>query len=160
MKLVIDNPPKRKGYRRGDNGLTDKQEAFAQGVAVEGLSQAQAYRNAYDTTKASRQTVINNASELARREDVGARIAELKAEIVGGCEDVSGARRDLVLGRLEDIAFDEKVTPSAQIKALELLGKHLGLWVERSEVISTTRNASEVEADLRRALKALGSKAE
>ena len=46
---------------------------------------------------------------------------------------------DRVLGKLEEIAFSNK-NSTAQMKALELLGKHLGLWekptAENDEALS------------------------
>lgn len=60
--------------------LTPREEKFAQGVAG-GLSQAEAYRQAYPSSaKWKDATVWNKASALMRRDEVLARVAELQAE--------------------------------------------------------------------------------
>lgn len=58
--------------------LTGKQEKFAQGVA-EGLSQADAYRAAYDADKMKAASVQVNASKLMTNAKVSLRVNELKA---------------------------------------------------------------------------------
>lgn len=52
----------------------------------------------------------------------------------------TGITADRVLGKLEEIAFSNK-NSTAQMKALELLGKHLGLW---EKAASESNAASEV----------------
>lgn len=58
--------------------LTTKQEKFAQAVA-DGMTQADAYRAAYDTSKSKPETIWVRASELMADSKVSARVAELKA---------------------------------------------------------------------------------
>lgn len=60
--------------------LTAKQEAFAQALA-DGLSQAEAYRLAYDAENMGEQTLWNEASKLAAHNEVSLRVAELKQAI-------------------------------------------------------------------------------
>lgn len=58
--------------------LTAKQEAFCQYIA-DGMSQADAYRNAYDAADSKDETIYPNASRLASDSKVAARIEELKS---------------------------------------------------------------------------------
>lgn len=61
--------------------LTPREEKFAQGVA-DGLSQAEAYRQAYPrAAKWKDATVWNKASALMRKGEVLARVEELRAEL-------------------------------------------------------------------------------
>lgn len=60
--------------------LTAKQEKFAQGV-VSGMSQADAYRAAYNAGKMKPETVQKRASELMRNGAVSGRVQELKKEL-------------------------------------------------------------------------------
>ena len=60
--------------------LTAKQEAFAQGVAG-GMTQADAYRNAYDCDGSADKTIIENASRTMADSNVSARVAELKEAV-------------------------------------------------------------------------------
>ena len=57
--------------------LTAKQEAFAQNVAS-GMTQADAYRAAYNAEKMKPSTVQENASRLMTGSKVAARVKELK----------------------------------------------------------------------------------
>lgn len=56
--------------------LTSKQEKFIQGV-VSGLSQTDAYKQAYDTSKMKENTIWNKASELMKNNEVRVRYEEL-----------------------------------------------------------------------------------
>ena len=60
--------------------LTEKQEAFAQNIIM-GMSQAEAYRNAYNTKKMSDKTVWENASRLMNNSKVIARVEELRSQV-------------------------------------------------------------------------------
>lgn len=57
--------------------LTVKQEAFAQGIA-DGLSQADAYRTAYDAKNMADTSVYVEASKLIDNPNVAQRVKELK----------------------------------------------------------------------------------
>tara|TARA_R100001086_G_scaffold111157_1_gene56701 strand:- start:799 stop:1302 length:504 start_codon:yes stop_codon:yes gene_type:complete len=62
------------------NGLTRKQENFAQGVAS-GLTLSDAYRAAYDINGDKPETVQHNASLLASNTTVASRIEELNERL-------------------------------------------------------------------------------
>lgn len=57
--------------------LTAKQEQFAQNI-VEGMTQVEAYRSAYDTKNMSEETAYEKASVLAGQDKARARVAELR----------------------------------------------------------------------------------
>lgn len=63
-------------------GLTIKQEKFAQGLFA-GLSQREAYKQAYNAEKMNDNTIDRMAYELANNPKVTARIAELTDELKG-----------------------------------------------------------------------------
>ena len=56
--------------------LTAKQEKFIQGI-VSGLSQREAYKQAYNTNKMKNETVDNKAYILFKNDEVRARYNEL-----------------------------------------------------------------------------------
>ena len=60
--------------------LTPKQELFAQNI-IQGMSQADAYRNSYNTKKMSDKTIWENASRLMNDSKVKARVKELRDQI-------------------------------------------------------------------------------
>lgn len=57
--------------------LTDKQEGFAQDYALKGMTKADAYRNNYDCSNMTEQTLWSSCYKLYREPQVAARIAEL-----------------------------------------------------------------------------------
>lgn len=60
--------------------LTAKQEAFAQAVAG-GMTQADAYRSAYDCENSNEQTIWDEASDLMRHPEVNPRVKELRDQL-------------------------------------------------------------------------------
>lgn len=127
--------------------LTAKREAFAQAVAG-GQSQAAAYRSAFDADRMSPGAVWTEASLLARNPQVAQRVGELKAE----AEQV---RRTRLVGReaeiLAQIEFEATNARSdaTRLRALELLGRAAGLFVDRVEVQQVDRTADQIETEIR-----------
>lgn len=60
--------------------LTTQQETFAQNIIM-GMSQAEAYRNAYNTKKMTDKTVWEKASRLMATDKVRARVEELRSQV-------------------------------------------------------------------------------
>lgn len=60
--------------------LTAKQEKFAQCIA-QGMTQADAYRASYDTSKSKNETIWSRASELMDDRKVSERVNELKGAL-------------------------------------------------------------------------------
>jgi propanediol dehydratase large subunit len=61
--------------------LTSKQEQFCQNI-VKGMSKQDAYKNAYNTTKCSEQTISNEAYKLLLRDDIQQRIDAIKKPLI------------------------------------------------------------------------------
>jgi hypothetical protein len=99
------------------NGLTRKQEHFAQGVAS-GLSASDAYRQAYDTNGNSLNAVQVAASQLVHHPKVALRLDTLIAE----AEVLAQLSRGNVATRLDEDREFARVhkDPKAAIKATEL----------------------------------------
>ena len=106
-------------------GLTVKRNEFVVELA-QGASQASAYRPAYNTQNMSQKTIWEEASRLRRHPKVAARIIELEAEKEARRRMQALSREDRVLQELEKIAFGDGPA-SGRLKALELLGKHVGI---------------------------------
>jgi hypothetical protein len=116
-------------------GLSDRLERFAQEVARGKTLTAAGVLAGW-----SRATAGAAAHRASKREDVAARIAELRLELdaarVEVIERVELPSREQVLAQLLDIAATAKMGGQlqAQLRAVELLGKELGMFVQRSEV--------------------------
>ena len=108
--------------------LTPKEEMFCTLVAVEGMSQRQAYREAYDT-KATDQSVDVAASRLSKKAKVLLRLQELRTALVSP----SIADRKERMELWSDIARDDEEKTGDRLRATELLGKSQGDFIERTE---------------------------
>ena len=132
--------------------LTAKQTKFVEEVS-EGGSQSNAYRKAYDTSQMAPKTIWEEASRLRRHPKVAARIEELEAEKEARRRMQALSREDRVLQELEKIAFGD-APASGRLKALELLGKHVGLFKPK-EVPVVERSVEDISDQLKRRLEDL-----
>jgi len=134
--------------------LTAKQQAFADLIAT-GQRQSVAYRRAYDATDMAPATVWNEASRLVRHPEVAQRLALLKQEAEYSAATRREVTRDFVFQELAALAMDAP-TSNARLKALELLGKSVGMFTDRVEVEEVERSVEEIEASIRQRLGASG----
>ena len=132
--------------------LTFKQSQFISKV-MEGTNQTSDYRNAYNTQNMSQKPIWEEASRLRRHPKVTARIVELEAEKEARRRMQALSREDRVLQELEKIAFGDGPA-SGRLKALELLGKHVGLFKPK-EVPVVERSAEDISNQLQRRLEDL-----
>jgi hypothetical protein len=107
-----------------------KHEAFCRHLA-DGQSPAQAYVAAGYGAK----TAYTCGPRLLKRSEVRARVNELQQTVARAAVTRSAINREFVLSELMDNALKAKQNKewSASNRALELLGKELGLFVSRSE---------------------------
>ncbi len=165
--------------------LTSRQEGFAQSVAS-GLSLADAYRANYRCTNRGNGALWVDASKLAASPNVHLRIEALKAAVTEKAIERLAITKEIIMCRLlsnaermgNDVPVQvtdedgntriERIPPSpahiqASNRALELLGKELGMFVERKEIRTgslddlTERELREYIAELDRALEQAGS---
>lgn len=134
--------------------LTAKQEFFAQQVA-DGAPQSEAYRSVYQADKMSPPTVWSEASRLACHPQVAARVEQLRTEKDSIRRVLVLDREEAILARLEHEALTAK-TDAARIRALELLGRHAGMFAERVEVERVERTAAQIETEVKARLLRLG----
>ena len=132
--------------------LTAKQTKFINEVS-EGSSQSSAYRKAYDTSRMTPKTVWEESSRLRKHPKVSARIVELEAEKEARQRVQALSREDKILNELEEIAFGSN-NAMARLRALELLGKTVGLFKPK-EVREQTRTAEEIKSSIELKLAAL-----
>ena len=105
--------------------LTEKQKRFCEEYLID-LNATQAAIRAGYSAKTAEQT----AARLLRNVKVQKYISQLQKEQ----SDRTGITADTVLKELKKIALtDTEITGKEKIKALELLGKHLGMFSENKE---------------------------
>jgi len=86
--------------------LTDKQEKFVLGL-IEGKSQREAYKAAYNTSKMKDKTIDERASRLFNECKVNARYNELHDRLVNEAADEAIVTGKEVLKEIKSIAFDD-----------------------------------------------------
>ncbi len=128
------------------SSLTAKQELFALCVA-EGHPSADAYRIAYVATGMAAPTVWSEASRLANHPKVSARIDQIKAEKDQVRRILVLDQEESILAQLQHEALTAK-SDSARIRALELLGRHVGMFVERVEVTRPERTLEQIHSEI------------
>lgn len=96
--------------------LTDKQERFAQAVAS-GMTQADAYRTAYDAGDMKPETIWKRATELMNNGKVAGRVNELKGAIAAKLLWT----REKSVSRLADIADDAEARANEKVAAIKEL---------------------------------------
>ena len=116
--------------------LTPKQEAFAQAV-VSGMTQADAYRAAFNAAKMKDSSIHVNASKLMADAKVAQRVEKLREPVVKEAQITLKGHID-DLRRLRNMAVKEKQM-SAAISAEIACGKAAGLYVERVEASITSQ---------------------
>lgn len=146
-----------KGKSTSGRGLTPKQEKFCQ-LYIELGNASEAYRQAYNAKNMTTGAINTNAKKLLKDTPIALRIEELQQahqqrhnltidNIIADLQEV----RDICMGRksvvLTDVvknaqegsvnAVDSPVfvfEPTSANKALELLGKHLGMFANKVDV--------------------------
>ena len=92
-----------------------------------GVSQTTAYKSNYSTTHMSLKTIWEASSRLSKHPKVVARLDELRAEKEAEERMLRLSYGDFVINELQALALNAK-SHRARIKALELLGKSIGMF--------------------------------
>ena len=118
--------------------MTDKQKIFADEYLID-LNATRAYKAAYPKVK-NDNTAAVSANRLLRNAKVAEYIEERMAERAKGTE----VAQDDVVKELATIGFAKtalvnefEVKTNDKLRALELLGRHLGMFTDKSEVKAT-----------------------
>ena len=107
--------------------LTPKQEKFVKAIVLDGMNYSDAYRSAYNTKGMTDKSVNEKASLLKDDVKIRARIKELAAEI-------DSPKIMSVTKRAEKLSsFAEAKDPNVAMKAIDLLNKMTGEYVQKIE---------------------------
>ena len=159
LTLVSDQSEPKKKKRRP---LTVKQEAFFKALTKggpdgKGMTQADAYKSAYDCEKMSDNAIYTEAWKLvSQHPELTRRILSHKAGIEKAALTSALTRRHWIVKRLEHEATSAE-SDAARVRALELLGKdsQVKLWSDVVETIESEETPDEVRAQLEARLTAL-----
>lgn len=119
--------------------LTAQQEQFAQAIALENMSQADAYRSAYNTANMGDDTVYVKACNLAKQDKIAVRVAELRQQAMTPKVMSAQKRRE----KLTELAQHED--PNVSMKAIDLLNKMDGEYIQKVEANVTNEVTINVE---------------
>lgn len=131
--------------------LTMKQERFCLAYIETGGNATEAYRRTYNASRMKETSINVNASKLTSDAKVAQRIKELRAEVTAPAIKKLEISKEWVLQQLvENVEMAKQAEPvrdeegnpigeykqnlAAGNKALELIGKELGMFVDRKEV--------------------------
>lgn len=151
--LAADLPTTKIGGRKvnPETGLTNQQEAFCQAVISTDTASA-AYRIAYPSSRKWKdETVWSKSSTLMANGKVKERLAQLRSSVTEkACKKLAISKEWVLEQLVENVEMAKSATPvldaegnptgeyktnlAAGNKALELIGKELGMFVERREV--------------------------
>lgn len=113
--------------------LTGKQEKFVEGI-IQGMSQADAYRSAYDTKRMSDNAIYREASLLMSNPKVAQRLAEITSKVDKPKIKTAEERLEWLTGVIDS---DEETTGD-KLRAIDLMNKMTGEYVQKVEAAVTS----------------------
>lgn len=140
--------------RSTETGLTDKMEAFAQGV-TSGLSLSDAYRAAYVTDQMDPASVHTLAYRLMTDVQVRSRIEQLNREIEDNRRMMAVSDAEAALKTLRQM-MQRADTDSVKVRAAELLAKASGMFTDKVEVTTSDRSLDDIQQSITDRLRRLG----
>lgn len=108
--------------------LTPKQEKFVQGI-IEGMSQADAYRSAYNVKKMTDKSIHESASRLMNDVKVAARLQELRDQLTKSTIMTAQQR----LEWLTELIKSKEESTTDKLRAADIMNKMQGEYVQKIE---------------------------
>lgn len=124
--------------------LTPKQEKFVKNI-IDGMSQADAYRNSYSTNRMADKTIWENASRLMADSKVKARLQELRDQMMK--PSIMNAQERLEW--LTSVINDGREKTENRLKAADIMNKMQGEYVQKveAEVVNAVNINIELSDD-------------
>lgn len=117
-------------------------------LLVSGNDHITAYSTAYDCRGSTRATIIANANKLMKDARITMQLESvLEATKQNVVESDASARR-YVMQQLFDKVNEAETSESGKLRALELIGKAVGMFTDRVEQVTETINADELKKEL------------
>ena len=138
--------------------LTAKQEKFVQNI-IEGMSQADAYRNSYSTNRMSDKSITEEASKLMANPNIATRVKELRDRLAD--ESIMTAKERLkyltrVIKGIETekkvewdegraVTCEEPASIKTRLSAIDIMNKMQGEYVQKVEANVDTSYTINIE---------------
>jgi phage FluMu protein gp41 len=139
------------------NSLTVRQRAFAEEYVVDFNKSAAALRAGYSKSYVDRQGYL-----LFKHPGIAAYIRHLMSSKEA---KITSIDPDYVIARITQIVGKEDAKDSDKLRGLELLARHLGMFIERQEITGKdggpieTRETQDAADDLARSIASLAERA-
>ena len=133
--------------------LTGKQQAFI-AAKISGMSNSQAYREAYPTDGSSDRVIAANAYRLTRHPLIAPILERAWEETVEHLTEDAAATKRYVLKSLLALSKTAKQEGS-RLKALELMGKAVGVFTPVTDTVIIAPTADQLKKELSGHLKLL-----
>lgn len=133
--------------------ITKAMKVFIDGL-IEGKSQFLAYKAAYPNAKGADRTIRQNAHRLTKHPGVAHHLKERQeetAEILAN--DANAARLHVIRGLITHSTTGKQ--EGTRLKALELIGKAVGLFTPQAQVEAATISVADLRSQLSSHLKTL-----
>jgi hypothetical protein len=137
--------------------LTPKQMAFVR-AKISGMSNQDAYREAYPDDHSNNRVISANAYKLTRHPVIGQMLEDAWGETAEALTEDLAATKRYVLKQLLALSKGAKQEGS-RLKALELMGKAAGVFTPSVETEVAAPSADQLKRELSGHLKLLGGKA-
>ena len=135
------------GVNKGEARMTAKMRLFASGVA-QGLSPRESYVKAYDTRRMGDATIITEANKLMRDHRINTLLEHVWESVERNIIDDAIATRRTIMGDLLKHADDDKAKTSDRLKSLELMGRAIGMFTDKSEVKTEAVDTEQLKREL------------
>ena len=127
--------------------MTNKMIHFVN-LLVSGNDHITAYSTAYDVSGSTRATIIGNANRLMKDSRISMQLESvLEATKQNVVESDASARR-YVMQELFDSVNKAEISESGRLRALELIGKAVGMFTDRVEQVTETIDTNELKKEL------------
>lgn len=157
MLAEIEQPRAVLGLNPNDalQGLTARQQVFVS-LMFSGLTKTEAYRQAGDCNGMSAQTIGHRAAEMYKLPLVQAKLRDLQDKRDSQSTLAVNLNREWITQRIMLLA-EKADKDSTKLRALELLGKHVGidLFRETTRIEKVERTAADIDRELEARLKSL-----
>ena len=128
--------------------LTANQRAFAEHLAA-GMNQTEAYIKAYNVRTTNRNVISINASRLARDNRISVLLDSYADSIAARVVEDATRTRRYVLEELHGHASSTQRTPTEKLRALELMGRAVGMFTDKVETKAEAISTEQLKKELR-----------
>lgn len=135
------------GVKSTEPRMTPKMRCFASCVA-QGMSPRESYIKAYNTSRMGDASIITESNRLMKDPRISMLMESVWESVKENIIDDAIATRRKIMGDLLMHAEDAKTRTSDKLKALELMGRAIGMFTDKSEVKHEEVNAEQLKREL------------